>query len=283
MSTEQRLRDGLSANTEHLQPYLEGQLDSVLQRAQHRRRVRAAGFGLAVAAVAAGVFWLPGVGGNIRADDGSEPAVRPTQPTEFIDGLPVLDSGRGSAADPAPLEPGRYAIPFIGAADNAPWGKVEVPAGWGQDRLLLATGPDVDPHLRRVELLTVDRVAPDPCTGLMRPVKGQVDDIVKALIEQRRVRPSAARPVSIGGYAGQQVQFRVPFGLDAETCGQTLIPFGVGGSWASVFPGWTYRVWVLDVERDPLVVLAAHGPATSPTELAELTDMVEGMRFIDPP
>ncbi len=57
---------------------------------------------------------------------------------------PVPDAGRGSAANPAPLGTGRYAIPFIGAADDTPWGEVEVPAGWGQDRLLLTTGPDLD-------------------------------------------------------------------------------------------------------------------------------------------
>ena len=41
-------------------------------------------------------------------------------------------------------------------------------------------------------------------------------------------------------------------------------------------------MWVLDVEGDPLVILAAHGPETTPTELAALTDMVEGIRFIEP-
>ena len=71
MSIEQRLRNGLPANTEHLQPYLERELDMVLQRAHLRRRVRTAGFGFAAAAaVAAGVFWLPGVADSIRGDAG---------------------------------------------------------------------------------------------------------------------------------------------------------------------------------------------------------------------
>ena len=246
-------------------------------------RVRTAGLGLAaVAAVAAGVFWLPGVADSIGADDDVDPAVRPTQPTEATDEVPVLDSERGSAEDPAPLEPGRYAIPFIGAADDAPWGEVEVPAGWGQDRLLLATGPDLDPHLRRVELLTVDKVSPDPCAGRLQPVEGRVTDIVEAFTEQRTVRPSGAaagldRRVlrSAGAVPG-------PLGAEVEKCGPSLTTFGVGSGWTSVFPGWTYRVWVLDVDGDPLVILAAHGPETTPTELAELTDMVDGIRFIDP-
>jgi hypothetical protein len=49
-----------------------------------------------------------------------------------------------------------------------------------------------------------------------------------------------------------------------------------------VFPGWTYRVWVLDVEGDPLLIMAAHGPKTNPTELAELTNTVEDITFVAP-
>jgi hypothetical protein len=49
-----------------------------------------------------------------------------------------------------------------------------------------------------------------------------------------------------------------------------------------VFPGWTYRVWVLDVQGDPLVIMAAHGPETSPTELAQLTTLVEGITLVAP-
>jgi hypothetical protein len=281
MSIDQRLRNGLSANTEHLQPYVEGELDSVLQRARRHRRRAAGATVAAVAAIAAGAFWLPGVAENIGLID-TDPATRPGQPFAGATGLQVLSSDRGSADDPAPLEPGRYAIPFIGAADNAPWGEIKVPAGWGQDRLLLATGPDLDPHLRRVELLVVDRVASNPCGGLMRPVQPEVAEIVVALTNQRTVRPSGARPVSIDGYSGQRVRFQVPSGPRVDQCGPSLTPFGVGSSTVAVFPGWTYRVWVLDVEGEPLVILAAHGPETTPTELAALTDMVEGMRFIEP-
>jgi hypothetical protein len=195
----------------------------------------------------------------------------------------VLDAGRGSAVDPAPLAPGDYAIPFLGAAQGAPWGKVEVPAGWGQDRLLLATGQDLDPHLRRVELFAVTGVAPDPCAGTIAPVKSTVTDIVTALTAQRTVLPSDARPVSIDGYSGQLVQTTVPPSLDTTGCqGQTLRPFGNEVGYVTVFPGWTYRTWVLDVHGNPLVIMAAHGPETTPTELTELTTLVENLRFVDP-
>ena len=275
MSIDERLRAGLPAALDDVRPDVDADLAVLLNRAQRRSRVRrtASAVGLVAAAVVVAV--------NLGQGDDSRRSVDPVAPTNEVR---VLDSGRGSADDPAPLDPGRYAVPFIGAADDAPWAQVDVPAGWGQDRLLLATGPDLDPHLRRLEHLATDRVAPDPCDGNMQPVRQQVPDIVAALTEQRTVRPSDARPVSIDGYSGQLVQFHVPAGLDVETCwdSQSLRPFGFGGSWTSVSPGWTYRVWVLDVENEPLLILAAHGPQTTPTELAELTSMVEGITFVEP-
>ena len=220
---------------------------------------------------------------SCTADDTASTEGSPPTPTDTNE-VQVLDSERGSADDPAPLEPGRYAIPFLGAADNTPWGEVEVPPGWGQDRLLLATGPDLDPHLRRIELLKVTAVSTDPCTGTMESVEGGVTATVKALTKQDTVRPSEPQPVSIDGYAGQLVRFQVPGGLDIEDCwdGASLRPIQVGGSSTSVFFGWTYRLWVLDLDGDPVTILAAHGPDTTPTELAELTDMVEGLHFTEP-
>ena len=276
MPIDERLRAGLPAALDDVRPDVDADLAALLIRAGRRTRVRRAAYtaGLVAATVVAAVTF--GLGG-----EDSQGSVDPVAPGGVVR---VLDSGRGSADDPAPLDSGHYAIPFIGAADAAPWGEIEVPAGWGQDRLLLATGPDLDPHLRRVELLTVDRVAPDPCEGVMQPVDGEVTDIVAGLTAQRTVRPSEARPASIDGYSGQLVRFRVPPGLDVEECwdGRSLKPFGLGSGYTSVFPGWTYRVWVLDVEDDPLVILAAHGPKTTPTELAELTAMVEGIAFVAP-
>jgi hypothetical protein len=275
MSIDDRLRTGLPAAVEDLRPDVDAELGSVLLRAGRRSRLRRAVYAGSVAAAAAVVAVALGLDGG-----DSRESVDPATP----DGVQVLDSDRGSAAVPAPLQPGSYAIPFIGAADHAPWGRVEVPAGWGQDRLLLTTGTDLDPHLRRVELLAVDRVAPDPCEGNMVAVTGSVAAIVAALTEQRTVRAGSPRSVSIDGHSGQLVRFRVPALLDVENCwdGQSLRPFGLGGSWTAVFPGWTYRVWVLDVESGPLLVLAAHGPGTTPSELAELSAIVEGMTFTEP-
>ena len=276
MPIDEFLRDGLPAALDDVRPDVETDLAVVLRRAGRRSRLRRTAYTVGLVAAAALAAMTLGLDG-----DDSRGSVDPAAP---VDEVRVLDSQRGSPDDPAALEAGRYAIPFIGAADHTPWGEVEVPAGWGQDRLLLATGPDLDPHLRRIELLKVTKVSTDPCNGSMVPVEGGVPAIVKALTKQDTVRPSEPRPVSIDGYAGQLVRFQVPAGLDIEECwdGKSLRPTGVGGSWTSVFPGWTYRLWVLDVAGDPVTILAAHGPDTTPTELAELTAMVEGLHFTEP-
>jgi hypothetical protein len=276
MTIDDRLRAGLPAALDDVRPDVDADLAVLLLRADRRARVRRAAYfvGLVAAAVVAVAILAPG-------GDDSQGSLDPLAPNS---GVRVLDSGRGSAEEPAPLDPGRYAIPFLGAADDAPWGEVDVPASWGQDRFLLATGSDLDPRLRRVELLTVSTVAPDPCAGVMRPVGASVTEIVVALTEQRAVRPRGPRPVSIDGYPGQLVQFRVPSKLAVEQCwdGQSLKPFGVGSGYTSVLPGWRYRVWVLDVAGDTLAILAAHGPKTTQTELDELTAMVEGITFVAP-
>ena len=68
----------------------------------------------------------------------------------------------------------------------------------------------------------------------------------------------------------------------ANADGESLRPIGVLGSSTSVFPGWTYRLWVIDLEGEPVTIMAAHGPQTTPTELAELNTMVEDLNFVAP-
>ena len=76
-----------------------------------------------------------------------------------------LDSAEGSPDEPAALAPGTYAIPFIGAPDDAPSAEIEIPAGLAHDRLHPATGPDLDPHLRR------SSCSPSPAS---RPIRVRV-------------------------------------------------------------------------------------------------------------
>lgn len=277
MPIDDRLRTGLPSVLDDVRPDVDAAMGAVLREAGRRSRVRRTAYALSlVAAVVAVAVTLGLTGDALR---------RSTDPATPSDQVRVLDSERGRPKAPASLAPGTYAIPFIGAPDDARWAEVEVPTGWGQDRIHLATGPDLDPHVRRIELLTIDRVAADPCEGVLAPVDQDAAAIVSALSEQALVDPSSPRPVTLDGYSGQLLRFHVPSGLDLDACltdAGGITPFGLGASWTTVFPGWTYRVWVLDVEGDPMAILAAHGPRTTQDELAELTAIVEGTTFVAP-
>lgn len=278
MSIDDRLRTGLPLMQDETFD-LDDRFASTVQRIDRRRRVRRTGYAMGlVAAVVVSVLVVVA---------GADPSPRSQQPAEpDRDRVRVLDSSRGSPEDPAAIPAGSYALPFLGAPEDAPWAQIDVPAGWSQDRRQPATGADLDPHLRRIELFSVALVAPDPCQGAVRdPAGPSVAELMEAIGAQATVVPGRPRPVSIDGYSGQVLQVRVPVDVDLRQCAfdNTLVPLWVSDqSYLTVFPGWTYRIWALDVDGHRLVVLAAHGPRTTTTELAELTHMIETLTFIEP-
>ncbi|MET0739606.1 MAG: hypothetical protein ABW035_15125 [Acidimicrobiales bacterium] len=278
MPIDDRLREGLPLALDELLPDdVEQGLALTLQRVERRRGLRRGGYALALVAATAVVAAVA-----IRGDD--EPrSLEPVAPPAGQ--VRVLDPEVGSAAEPAPLEPDAYAIGFLGASDDAPWAEIEVPAGWGHDRLHPATGPDLDPHLRRIELSGVAMVAPDPCEQSFVPVGPEVADLMTSLAAQQTVEPARPRSVRIDGHVGQVLQVHVPLDVDVAGCDDgSLVPWmNPGGSHPTVFPGWTYRVWAVDVDGERLVVLAAHGPDATPAERTELSTMVETLRFVDAP
>lgn len=276
MPIDDRLRTDLSAALDDVRPDLEESLMSTMQRVQRRRRLRWSTYAVGAAAAAVAAFAV------VTATEDASRSVDPVEPVE--DTVRVMDGGVGSPEDPAPLAPGRWAIPFIGASDDAPWAEIEVPDGWEHDRLHPVVGTDLDPQLRRIELGTIQVVNRGLCDGFQVPLGTTAADAITALRSQEQVRPGRPRPVTIDGYSGQVIRFEVPPAGELDcNADEALVPFrAVGGASATVFPGWTYRVFVLDVAGERLAILAAHGPGVTADELAELTEMVTSLRFIDP-
>ena len=211
MSIDDRLRAGLPLVLDELLPDdVEQGLALTLQRVERRRGLRRGGYAVALVAAAAVVATVA-----VRVDD--EPrSLEPVGPP--TDQVLVLDSELGSPDEPAPLKAATYAIGFLGASDDAPWAEIEVPAGWGHDRLHPATGPDLDPHLRRIELSTVAMVAPDPCEDSFAPVGPEVADLMTSLAAQQTVEPARPRPVRIDGHDGQVLEVHVPVDVDVAGC-----------------------------------------------------------------
>ena len=195
MSIDDRLRASLPAVLDELAPDVERSLALTLQRVDRRRGLRRGAYAVALvaaAAVAAAVV--------VRVDDGPRSLEPVDPPTNQV---LVLDADEGSPDEPAPIAAATYAIGFLGASDTALWAEIEIPDGWSHDRLHPATGPDLDPHLRRIELFAVASVAPDPCRPALSTVGPGVSDLMEAIAAQQTVRPGLPRPATIDGYSGQ--------------------------------------------------------------------------------
>ena len=199
MSIDDRLRAGLPLVLDELLPDdVEQGLALTLRRVERRRGLRRGGYAVALVAAVAVVATVA-----VRVDD--EPrSLEPVGPP--TDQVLVLDSELGSPDEPAPLKAATYAIGFLGASDDAPWAEIEVPAGWGHDRLHPATGPDLDPHLRRIELSAVAMVAADPCEDSFAPVGPDVADLMNSLAAQRPSGRPGPVPSPIDGHAGQVLE-----------------------------------------------------------------------------
>lgn len=277
MSIERRLRTGLSANTEHLQPNLDNELTVLLRRARRRRRVRTTGLALiAAAAAAAGVFWLPGVVDSIRANDDSTPVDRPNKtaalPPRLID-----------APYPLPV-PGTYSVAFSWSAAKAPrvvgdvLAIIEVPAGFDHHREAVEDRRGAYPdEYRSIEFGIVDTVETKPCLLQFEDPGPTVADLAFALADQPRLSGTDPVPTSLDGYDGLYME--VSLREDVPSCSRGSSLWLGPKAEAGLALGVVGRLWILDVEGDRRVIMAAHGPDVTEDEIAELTRIVETTTF----
>ena len=303
MSVDQRLRAGLSANTEHLQPDPERDLALLLGRARRRRQVRVAGVAVAVAAVAIAV---PGVADSIRTSDVSTPSDRPTQsisprpapsnplPTQSISPRPAPSD---APSNPLVMQPGKHSFRFYSVKPaNAPRGLaglravVEVPEGFLdlKRRLEPETTLGVQPpdEARGVEFATVDLVNATFCGINYRPTGPSVADLATVLADLPPYRSTDPVPTSLGGYDGLYLEISWP--TDLRTCTRREENRGAGGLMGSAAtgtdmalagPGAAYRLWILDVDGERVMIALYHRLDDAEDEIAELVDIVESTTF----
>ncbi len=279
MSIDERLRTGLAANTDHLDPDLEGELSRVLRRSARRRRGRQAAVAVVVAAVLAVVAWLGDLSGVIRGSRVHDPVKRPRV---------ILVEPRKMEGVNGALEPGPWAVPFFAAQPHRlPRAVVDVPPGYGSPGgWVVDRGADGDPEAYgEVAFWVVRDVAKDPCHGaeFVRPAAG-VRPLVDALVAQPGQRSSRPRPVTVDGHRGVYVELTQD-GADVRGCHESTstlwhstgdFGFGFGVT------GTVIRCWVLDVDGLRVVMTASTTPHETPTEAAEVVAIARSVRFIGP-
>lgn len=144
-----------------------------------------------------------------------------------------------------------------------------------------------------VAFWTVRNVYADPCKwkgGLFDPPVGPtVDDLVRAMADQRLTDASPATDVTLDGFSGKHIRVEVPRSLDTSGCdpdhGTAAFRFWDGpanSQWylnAVDAPGLIGEAWILDVYGSRVTVQGAYFSDAPPAIQAELHRIVESIDF----
>lgn len=212
-------------------------------------------------------------------------------PGSSADEAPTPNAATESRQDPKEWTPirlasdeslpaGRLGMTANGRRDT-PWAVVDVPSsfstidGW----VIFDESPDGG---GAVSYWTVSEVVRDPCAE-PRPMKvgNTVEDLAAAFEQQRTTRVTEPLPVSVDGYAGLSLELHVPEDVDFTTCPAFNVwESDPAGARHMESPGEFDRLWILDVERDVVVLTVTADTDVPRSAVARLTDMVESVEFV---
>lgn len=275
MSIDERLRTGLTLNTDHLVPDVEHELATTYGRARGRRRVRRGAIAVtivAAVAVTAGVLIAPD-----PDEAGVFPVTKNPSPIDLV-GVHGL------------LEPGTYSLAVWGdneAADSLPRAIVDVPSGYfSHGGWVIDPGSDGSPEFDEfgeLSVWNVDRVPTDPCRRSTATAVGPtVADLARAMVRQAgpSTRPT---PVVLDGYRGLYLELSMPPSLDPSRCTDgTYVLWTTkpgAGSKDETRQSVNHHLWILDVDGTRLVVLVGLYPDQDPAQHHEQLAIAETIRF----
>ena len=229
------------------------------------------------------------------------PVALPTTPVSLppADPLPasgVLPPGTYSLANPASAGGGNC------TAGCAGYQRIifTLPAGWATTDGLVYKHFD-QPGEVAFSAWTVDQVYADPCHwqgSALSPLDlaNHSHDATGAIILApedgglanqafRGPRPRALTQVTLGGVAALKIELSVPAQLALTTCDRWEFRSWtewhvVDGANSHNAPGQLDDVYLVDVDRRPLVIDVSHGPTSSRQDLAEL-ELVLASMIID--
>jgi hypothetical protein len=206
---------------------------------------------------------------------------------EEADFVVLVDNGTDDT-DMIEGEPGAYAMTARGSG-TPPHAVIDVPSGYANFGFFAVwpQSSEDDDTFRSVSYWTVNGVYADPCrrTATAPEIGPAVDDLVAALADQRRtevtVEPAQA---SLDGHDGVVLEVTVPD--DVSRCdedGRYVLWEGSPGDAHHQAPaGTTERLWILDVDGQRVVLVAAASANVPASDVSELTAMVASVRFVEP-
>jgi hypothetical protein len=211
-----------------------------------------------------------------RVTPASNPSVGATSTTP----APQLPGGA--------LDPGRYVFTSYDPGLDASYRvSINVPEGYAgyEGWAAIKTGTSQT----AVSTMAIGVIYADAChwqgTRLDRSQISSTAEVAAALANQRGLRVSAPRDVTVDGFAGTYMERKVPAGTNLAKCddGQFRVYLDAGrGSAAGqryLVPGELQQLWIVDVDGVPLVIDASMNPGMPAEIRAELRQMVESVRI----
>jgi hypothetical protein len=242
--------------------------------------------GLAAALVVAVVGYnlLPGRPGTGSPTTAPTPSAQPTPSPSVIRELPA-----------AVLEAGRYrmALSFIDPGLEA---VADVPAGWtGHPDIPAVTTAAGSNSGILISFMVTDGLFSDPCRwdldGSGNPAQSgdvevgpTVGDLVAALRANEAYTASAAIPVTIGGFDGQELELQLPGDDVIRGCDPRA---GESSGDYFVFPDGFYaqgansrwRLSIVDVEGIRLIIMVSIAEGVPAADIAAAEALVESIAF----
>ena len=164
-----------------------------------------------------------------------------------------------------------------------------IPPGWEMLETLAVVKSGADPVIG-VTFYDVANIYADGCRWELvdPPVGADVEDLVAAYRKVEDLRASAARPVSIDGFDGEQLQFTVPDYTDdgckdntyalaqADNAGTNTAQPGPPNLWAQA-PNQQTTASILDVDGTRLVVYTIQLAGTSAQDRTDLDTILDSI------
>jgi len=204
-----------------------------------------------------------------------------------------------SQASTAP-SPATQTVEGLVVGHSFPAYSVAIPMSWTQsDDGDFAYAESSPPEALGVSVWDVGKVPTDPCRwrGTMQRPGSTVDDVVAAFEAQKRHNVTPPTAVTVDGHNGQYFELTVPAGMRANAqsdfhgCDvkgkghRDFISFlgDKGGERWEKVPGQVDRMWVIEMNGQPLVIDGTYSPDASQADQQQLSDVIDSIRFVSTP
>ena len=240
-----------------------------------------------LAAITAIALVLAGCSANEDTPDSApSPTSSPTSSpasSPKSSGSPVGATAVDTIPD-GPLEPGSYELPPIGPGHH-PFAVVDVPDGyahWGP--FVIADEPPEPEDPLSISLWVVTGVFMDACKATAQiPAGDSVRSLADAFLRQEVLSATKPRPVSLAGYHGLYLEIAAPTDQDYSQCDDAELNFWdarpSGSRWTRM-PGMRDRLWILDVDGQPMMLAMFVPPSATDEQIDKITDILDEARFV---